>query len=128
VKSTLREEIQRVLQIAQEMPPEQLPRLVGELEEVRCIAFARLLVPRPVSEASSDRLLAIDEASRKLGVSKDYLYRHREDFPFTRRMGRKLLFSSHGIETFLRHDAGITAKRRSGNIPPTMACAARGSR
>ena len=122
------EEIQYVLQLAQDLPLEQLPRFLGGLEVARCTAFARLIAPRTVQETEPDRLLAIDEASRRLGVSKDYLYRHKEDFPFTRRIGHRLLFTSHGIETYLRHDGGMTAKRRSGNIPPTMAHAARGSR
>jgi len=128
VKRKLLEELQHVLQSVREMPPEQLPRVLGELEEVRWAAMTRLSGPRQAPQTEPDTLLAVGEASRRLGVSKDYLYRHREDFPFTRRMGRKLLFSGHGIETYLRHDGGMTAKRRSGNIPPTMACAARGSR
>lgn len=125
MKKKLRPEIQRVLHLAQEVPPEQLPSLMGELEEVRCAAFARLFVAWPVSEAGPDRLLAIDEASRGLGVSQDFLYRHHWDFPFTRRMGRRLLFSSHGIEAYLRHHGGVTARGQGVNIHPTVDCAAR---
>jgi excisionase family DNA binding protein len=97
VKENVRDEIQVALKLAQELPPEQLPRLLGELEEVRCTAKARLSAPRQVRRVEPDSLLAVGEASRRLGVSRDYLYRHSKDLPFTRRMGRRLLFSSQGI-------------------------------
>jgi excisionase family DNA binding protein len=47
-------------------------------------------------------LIDVQEASRRLGVSTDYLYRHHHKFPFTRRVGRKLLFSSLGVGQYLR--------------------------
>ena len=34
----MRDELQFVLRAARELPAEQLPRLLGELEEVRCTA------------------------------------------------------------------------------------------
>lgn len=124
----MRDELKFALKCAQEAPREQLPRFLGELEEVRCIAFGRLFVAQPVTETGPDRLLAIDEASRRLGVSKDYLYRNNKDLPFTRRIGRKLLFSSQGIESYVNQNDRMTPRRHSGNIPPPVTCAARGRR
>jgi len=55
---------------------------------------------------NGDRLLDVEEAARKLGKSKDYLYRHAGDYPFTVRDGRSLRFSEQGIEKFIRQRVG----------------------
>lgn len=55
-----------------------------------------------VQQVSGDRLLTVAEAAARLGVSKDYLYRHAKKLPFARRMGRKLLFSSEGINQYIK--------------------------
>ncbi len=55
------------------------------------------------SPAADDRLLTVEEASRKLGVTKDYLYRHADLFPFTVRLGpRHVRFSLYGMVRFIR--------------------------
>jgi|SRR5215813_14144503 len=96
----MRAGLQNVLKEVSELPPEQLPRLLGELEEIRCTAIARLsaAAPAPVQ----DQLLDVEAAAQRLGVSRDYLYRHHARLPFTRRMGKRLLFSSVGIEKYIR--------------------------
>jgi excisionase family DNA binding protein len=106
----MRNELQTVLAAAMEIPAGELPRLPGEIEEIRCTAMARLTAPAQPSGA--DELLSVEEASRRLGVSKDYLYRHGSDFPFTRRIGRKLLFSSLGIEKYIKQQGSLTARRQ----------------
>ena len=106
----MRNELQTILAAAMELPAGELPRLLGELEEVRCTAMARLTAPSQPSGA--DELLSVEEASRRLGVSKDFLYRHGNDFPFVRRMGRKLLFSSLGIEKHIKQQYSLTARRQ----------------
>ena len=103
----MRDELQFVLRIARELPPEQLPRLLGELEEIRCTALSRIAMPISPQSSDSDELLSVEEASRRLSVSKDYLYRHSEEFTFTRRMGRKLLFSRIGIERHIAQRAPL---------------------
>ena len=108
---TVRDELQPVLRFAKELPPEQLPRLLGEIEEVRCTALARMAVNISTSCSDRDELLAVEEASRRLGVSKDYLYRHSDEFPFTRRMGRKLLFSRIGIERHIAQRAPLNTRQ-----------------
>jgi len=97
----MRPELEPILNAAQILSREELPRLLGELEEVRATALARLHTPIPAPQVQPDELLSIEAASRKLGVGRDYLYRHHGKMPFTRRIGRKLLFSSRGIEAYI---------------------------
>jgi len=49
-----------------------------------------------------DRLLDVAAAAERLGVSRDWLYHHARQLPFTVRQGRLLRFSSHGIERYIR--------------------------
>lgn len=57
---------------------------------------------RPTFAPNEERLLDIEEAAARLNISKDYLYRHHKQLPFSRRIGRKLLFSSVGISEYIR--------------------------
>jgi predicted DNA-binding transcriptional regulator AlpA len=51
---------------------------------------------------TEDRLLTIDEAAVVLKTTKDYLYRHWKEFPFTVRLSpRQLRFSAKGIERYI---------------------------
>jgi predicted DNA-binding transcriptional regulator AlpA len=67
-------------------------------------------MPAPV-QGQSDELLDVAEVSRRLGLSRDYLYRHHSDFPFTRRVGRKLLFSALGIERYIKQQSPLDSKK-----------------
>jgi predicted DNA-binding transcriptional regulator AlpA len=107
----MRAELQNVLTAAKELPTEQLPRLLGELEEIRCTAIARLSAHAPTQP--QDQLLDVEAAAQTLGVSKDYLYRHSTDFSFTRRMGKALRFSSAGIQDYLGARGMPSPRRRS---------------
>jgi len=50
------------------------------------------------TQKEADRLLTVEEAAGMLSVSPDYLYRHATKFPFTRKVGPKMLrFSRQGI-------------------------------
>jgi hypothetical protein len=95
----MRPSLQSVLDSVRELQPEELPALLGELEIIRATALMRITQPAPVVQA--DELLDINQASQRLGTSVDYLYRHAESLPFTRRIGRKLLFSSRGVESYI---------------------------
>jgi len=53
-----------------------------------------------------DRLLNVDEAGEKLGVTPDWLYRHHRNLRFTVRHGRLLRFSELGIEEYIRKRLG----------------------
>jgi excisionase family DNA binding protein len=95
----MRDTLEPVLSLAKNLPREELPRLLGDLAEISATASARLSIS--VTETQEDELLDVDETARRMGVSKDYLYRHQGKFRFTRRIGRKLLFSSVGLGKFL---------------------------
>jgi excisionase family DNA binding protein len=92
-----------ILRAARELPAEDLPDLIGELERAKATAWARLSAPA-AAPAEHDELLSVTEAARRLGISSDYLYRHSQAYPFTRRQGRKLLFSALGIERHIRQN------------------------
>jgi len=111
-RAGMRDELQIVLRDARELPADQLPHLLGELEEVRATAMARL-ASAPIQRPESDELLDVSEAARRLGVSRDFIYHHSKDFAFTRRMGSKLLFSAAGIEKHIRQQSILTARRHS---------------
>lgn len=97
--SPIRLELEPAFAAASTLPMEELPRLIGDLEQIRVIALARLTAPSAVSRA--DELVSIGEASRRLNVSKSYLYRHSGQFQFTRHVGRKLVFSTLGIDRYI---------------------------
>ncbi len=82
------------------------PVLIAELERLKAIAWMRMgdtsTIPKASTGESEDRLLTTKEAAIKLGLSKDYLYRHAQTFPFTVRIGaRHLRFSFKGIERYI---------------------------
>jgi predicted DNA-binding transcriptional regulator AlpA len=97
------------------LPPEIATVLLG-----RCaVAQARLLVaaltavpstdrtPGDDAHAHDDRLLDVEEAAIRLGVSKDWIYRKASRLPFTVRLGpRRLRFSTKGIDKFIQHRQG----------------------
>jgi predicted DNA-binding transcriptional regulator AlpA len=89
------------LEDARNLPADKLPWLLGDLEVVRTTALARLSAPAPAH--APDVLLTVKQAAAKLNCSAATLY--KRDFPFKRKLGRKLLFSSNEIETYLRHQS-----------------------
>jgi hypothetical protein len=98
-----------LLELAHGLDREQLPALLGRLEQAKAIAFARLAaVGTGNGTPPVDELLAVGEAAHRLGVSKDFLYRHHGQYSFTRREGRKLLFSSVGIDRHIRHTRKVS--------------------
>ncbi len=90
-----------ILQAAREAALEDLPVLIGQLEAAKATAWARLTAPVP-AQSEHDELLAVPEAARRMGVSEDYLYSHHQQYSFTRRQGRKLLFSALGIDKHIK--------------------------
>jgi excisionase family DNA binding protein len=95
----MRTELQTVLNTVRDLTPEQLPELLGELETIRATAMLKMATPIPAQQL--DELLPVTAAAKRIGVSTDYLYRHAGRMPFTRRVGRKLLFSSRAVEQYI---------------------------
>jgi predicted DNA-binding transcriptional regulator AlpA len=71
-----------------------------DLERARMVVFEGHGLQR------RDRLLNVEEASEKLGVKPDWLYRHHKNLPFTVRHGRLLRFSELAIEDYIRKRLG----------------------
>jgi predicted DNA-binding transcriptional regulator AlpA len=76
----------------------------------RLVALQPILIGRLASlgsekkEIKSDNLLNVAEASERLGMSPDWLYRHAKELPFTKRIGpRQLRFSEAGIEKYIKN-------------------------
>ena len=97
--------------LAIHLPVYEVEALLGKNAVAQSVLVSRLLVlrasPSPAERsADGDRLLNVEEAARKLGKSKDYLYRHAADYPFTVRDGHSLRFSEQGIEKFIRQRVG----------------------
>jgi len=97
----MRPELEAVLRSLEKLTPEEIPGLVGELHTV--LAHCQLKLSRPEGDGihPPDRRIDAKEAAARLGVSVDYLYRHHRQFPFTARAGKKLLFSSNGIDRYI---------------------------
>ncbi len=53
---------------------------------------------RPQGDTPPDGNLGVGEASRRLGMTPGWLYRNARNLPFTRRIGRRLLFSARGLD------------------------------
>jgi hypothetical protein len=92
---------QRLEAAVRELPADRLPDLIGQLEAAKAAAWARLSAEVQAPQGH-DELLDAEAAAERLGISKDYLYRHHKQYPFTRCQGRKLLFSALGIDKHIR--------------------------
>ncbi len=89
------------------VPPTRIPALLSQLSAVQSAMAARLVsADRGEPMSTEDTLLTVDEAAKRLGVSKDWLFRRSRRLPFVIRLGRHLRFSSRGIERYLRNRTG----------------------
>lgn len=96
------------------LPADAAERLLTQAHVVEGALLGRLLAARAngpaggngQAESSRDRLLSVKEVAQKLGLSEDHLYRHRDEYPFTVREGRRILFSERGIEDWIRRRQG----------------------
>ncbi len=87
-------------------PAAELPQLIGDLEAARATAWARLTAPAPDQVppvvTHEARNLDVTEAARRLGMSREWLYRHAAELPFAVRIGRRLVFDSVALERWNR--------------------------
>lgn len=91
------------------IPAPELPQLIGDLEAARAAAWVRLTAPtsNKTAEAADQeaRNLDVAEAAKRLGMSRDWLYRHASELPFAVRIGRRLVFDSRELERWNRRRA-----------------------
>jgi len=95
--------------------PSQVARLTAheaaaalvEVATIQAALVARLQVASPSATrnetAKDGRLLTPVQAAERLGVTVRWLYRHADQLPFTRRLGRKTVrFLESGLERHIR--------------------------
>lgn len=92
------------------MPVKHMPELLSQLERLRALIWVRLITAPALGMqefSPPDRLLEVSEAAKRLGVSKDYLYRHAKQWPFAVRIGPgQLRFSERGLEGWIKNRLG----------------------
>jgi hypothetical protein len=98
----MRRELISVLELARSLPIDDLPAFLGGLEEIRVTAYTRLASPQ--AAPVEDRMLSVGECATRLHCSADWVYRNARRLPFARpnHVGGKLLFSSAGLDAYLR--------------------------
>lgn len=114
----LKAALDTLLGAASHVPTEELPGFLGQLETIRITGMARLTAPTPVEPW--DKLIGVGPAAERLGVSPDHLYHNSARFPFTRRVGRRLLFSSLGLDAYIKQQGSLTARRHGGKLPVVL--------
>jgi helix-turn-helix protein len=85
--------------------PNELFAIAGELQGR---ALAHLVPPQQATAEPTvpDENLSIDEAARRLNVSKDWLYRHGPILPFRVKIGSRVMFSAAGLARWNRQRMG----------------------
>jgi excisionase family DNA binding protein len=85
------------------VPIEQVPALIAGLAAAQGQLAARLLARNDAARVAdpSDRLLTVEQAAGRIGMSSDWLYRNARRLPFTRRAGRSLRFSEKGVDRWI---------------------------
>ena len=85
----------------------EIPALLGALEQVRAVAWARISAPQVATRAPTrprsgkDRLLSAKEAAQVLGVSPRWIYDHADDLGGQRLTPRCLRFSESALRRWL---------------------------
>src|ERR1700680_2634884 len=69
---------------------DQLASLIGQLEELKAIAYAQLLMPSPekmLKPENDDEMLTVDVAAAKLSVPPEWLYRRAKKLGIAVKLG-----------------------------------------
>ena len=87
-----------------DVPADQVPTLLGELERLKAVLWAKLVTPspngkaQPVPSTENEKLLTPEKAAELLSVKVTWLYRNWQRLPFARKLSRKTLrFSESGL-------------------------------
>lgn len=91
------------------LPPAALQGLLCRCLTLQTALMGALLTASARMAGAStepDSLLGVAAAATRLGMSRDWLYRHARRLPFTVRNGRLLRFSSHGITRYIHARQG----------------------
>jgi excisionase family DNA binding protein len=92
------------------VPVDKIPAVLAQLAAVQSTLAARLLQngngTTQDPKASAGKLLTVQEAAERTGMSKDWLYRNSSKLPFVVKVGRSLRFSEAGLEKWIRSRSG----------------------
>lgn len=88
------------IDMVDKLSPEQFPGALAELSALQARLAAKM-APLPGSSGNAahehDRLLTAQQVADRLGLSRDAIYRQKDRWPFTRRIGRAVRFSERGL-------------------------------
>jgi predicted DNA-binding transcriptional regulator AlpA len=106
--STTAEVLSELDRLIGEAATADLPRLIGALEAAKAQAWSRITVTAPNRNGTEppDENLSATVAARRLGLSKEWIYRHADSLPFTVKIGRRVLFSAKGLERWNHQRTG----------------------
>lgn len=72
---------------------------VAAIQATLAARVASIAQPGPARRQEDDRLISVEDAAARLGVTPRWLYRHAPRLPFARRLSRKALrFSELGLK------------------------------
>ena len=112
---TLPVEFQNALNSLGTVPLEDALYFKSAVEASILIRIMSSAQPAP----APDELVDVEVLARRLNVSTDYVYDHADEFPFTVREGRRLLFSSRAIDEYIRakgKNDSLTAKQQKRKL------------
>ena len=112
-RSTFEEVGEILTQALLRVPPNELPSAVGWFARLQSMAQMRMLQggQAGTQPPEGDRLLTVHEASTKLGMTTDYLYRHADTLPFSVRTGPKQLrFSLKRIDRYIAQKTSVHSR------------------
>jgi excisionase family DNA binding protein len=87
-----------------ELTPEVARALLVQLTTLQAPLLAQALIGGRQDEGG-DTLLTAAEASARLGLGEDWLYRHARKLPFTVRVGRQVRFSARRLDAYITSHA-----------------------
>ncbi len=93
---------------ADTVEPEGIPDLLAEIEKAKAVLWQRLVTPSVNGKApgsDKDFRLTPDEVASRLGVTKRWVYRHREELGGRRLSHRNLRFNEVGVRRYLARKA-----------------------
>src|SRR5436309_7258869 len=89
------------VEVVDTLPAEALPAVIAHLAALQARVAARLATGIPTNGGGGDRMVGIEDAAARTGMSKSWLYRHHHALPFAKRIGRKVVFSEAGLTRWL---------------------------
>ena len=89
-------------QVIAQADPSACPELLGELERLKALLWAKLARPEassqvPILSPENGRYLTVEEVVIRFGVTDRWLYRHKKQMPYSQPSRKVLLFPEGAI-------------------------------